>query len=402
MDAKQLKEGFYWTGVLDEKLQVFDIIMRTDFGTTYNSYVLCSEGKTVLFETVKAGFFDEYLTKLQKVADITKIDYLVVSHTEPDHAGSVERLLEYSPGMQILATPCAVGFLKEIVNRDFAAVPVKNGQEIQAGGRTLRFFHVPNLHWPDTMYTYIPEEQILVTCDSFGAHYCLPGVTSDQIVEEKEYESALQYYFDHIIGPFKPFMRKALQVIKPLEISMICTGHGPVLTGEKAGDAIRQYERWCAAEEKKAAKKVVVAYVSAYGYTGLLAGQIEKGLRAAGEGKDLEVCAYDMVTADASQVSAALETADGILLGTPTILGDALRPIWDLTFCLFPTAYAGKHAGAFGSYGWSGEGVPNLTERMKQLKMKVCEGLRVRFKPDEAALAKAYEYGREFAEKVLG
>ena len=116
METLQLREEFYWTGIVDDQLRVFDIIMYTEFGTTYNSYILKAGDKTVLFETAKAKFFDEYLEKLSEITDIRKIDYLVVNHTEPDHAGSVERLLELNPGLKIIATGCAIGFLKEIVN----------------------------------------------------------------------------------------------------------------------------------------------------------------------------------------------------------------------------------------------------------------------------------------------
>lgn len=181
METIKLRDGFYWTGIIDDKLRVFDIVMYTEFGTTYNSYVMKTGNKVVLFETAKARFFDEYLEKLKAVIDVTRIDYLVTSHTEPDHAGSVERLLDYSPRMKILATPCAISFLKEIVNRDFVSIAVKDDQRMTIGKRTLYFMLVPNLHWPDTMYTFIEEEQILVTCDSFGSHYCLEEVVSDKI-----------------------------------------------------------------------------------------------------------------------------------------------------------------------------------------------------------------------------
>ena len=174
MKSIKLRDNFYWTGIIDDQLRVFDIIMYTEFGTTYNSYVMKAGDKTILFETAKAKFFDQYLEKLQEVTDVHKIDYLVVSHTEPDHAGSVEKLLDYSPQMKVIATGCALGFLKEIVNRDFVGIPARDEEKMVIGNRTLKFMFVPNLHWPDTMYTFIEEEQILVTCDSFGSHYCLP------------------------------------------------------------------------------------------------------------------------------------------------------------------------------------------------------------------------------------
>lgn len=398
MEALKLREGFYWTGIIDDKLRVFDIIMYTEFGTTYNSYVMKRGGKTVLFETAKAKFFDSYLEKLRSVIDVTKIDYLVVSHTEPDHAGSVEKLLEYSPQMKILATPCAIGFLKEIVNRDFVSIGVRDGQEMKIGDRTLRFMLVPNLHWPDTMYTFIEEEQILVTCDSFGSHYCLPQVVSDFITEEEDYQKALKYYYDCIIGPFKPYMLKALDRVEDMDVSMVCTGHGPVLTGERIRQVMKQYREWSTVVNPNEQKTVIIPYVSAYGYTGMLAERIAQGVRDSGP---VAVRTYDMVEADQGKVLEELQFADGILLGTPTIVGEALKPIWDLTLAMFPPTHGGKFAGAFGSYGWSGEGVPHITERLKQLKMKTVEGFRVRFKPSEADLVGAYEFGYQFGCMVL-
>ena len=393
MKSIQLRDNFYWTGIIDEQLRVFDIIMYTEFGTTYNSYVMKAGNKTVLFETAKAKFFDEYLEKLQEVTDVHKIDYLVVSHTEPDHAGSVERLLDYSPQMKVIATGCALGFLKEIVNRDFVGIPARDEDKMEIGNRTLRFMFVPNLHWPDTMYTFIEEEQILVTCDSFGAHYCLPEVVSTEIKEEEDYQKALKYYYDCIIGPFKPFMLKALERVETMDISMICTGHGPVLVGDRIKAVMKQYREWSTVVNPNPKKTVIIPYVSAYGYTKTLAEKIAEGVRDSG---NIDVRSYDMVEADASKVSEEILFADGILLGTPTIVGDALKPIWDLTLGMFPATHGGKYAGAFGSYGWSGEGVPNITERLRQLKMKVSEGFRVRFKPSEADLVSAYEYGYQF------
>lgn len=290
MQTVLLRDGFYWTGIMDKELRVFDIIMYTEFGTTYNSYVLKTADKTILFETAKAKFFEEYIDKLKEIMDVTRIDYLVVSHTEPDHAGSIERLLTYSPQMKILATSCAIGFLREIVNRDFVGIPVRDNQEMVIGSRTLRFLIVPNLHWPDTMYTFIQEEQILVTCDSFGSHYCVPQVTSDGIVCEEDYQKALRYYFDNIIGPFKKYMLQALERVEPLDISMICTGHGPVLAGSRIRSVMEQYREWSTVVNPNQKKTVVIPYVSAYGYTALLAEKIQEGIEDSGE---VEVRLYD-------------------------------------------------------------------------------------------------------------
>ncbi len=397
MKSIKLRDDFYWTGIIDDQLRVFDIIMYTEFGTTYNSYVLKADDKIVLFETAKAKFFDEYLSKLQEVIDVTKIDYLVVDHTEPDHAGSVEKLLDYSPQMKIIATATAISFLKEIVNRDFVSLTVKDNQKMTIGNRTLNFMVVPNLHWPDTMYTFIEEEQILVTCDSFGSHYCLPEVVSTAIKNEEDYQSALRYYYDCIIGPFKPFMLKALNRVEKMDISMIATGHGPVLVGDRIPQVMKTYREWSTVVNPNTKKTVVIPYVSAYGYTGMLAEKIAEGVKDSG---DVDVRIYDMVTADKAKVNEEMLFADGLLFGTPTIVGDALQPIWDLVISMFPGTHGGKHASAFGSYGWSGEGVPNIIDRLRQLKMKVTDGLKIRFKPSEADLVTAYEFGYQFGCKV--
>lgn len=392
MKALKLRENFYWTGIVDADLRVFDIIMYTEFGTTYNSYVLKTGDKTVLFETAKEKFFDDYLEKLKEITDVESIDYLVVEHTEPDHAGSVERLLDLNPGMKIIATGCALGFLKEIVNRDFTGIPARDNMTMKIGDRTLRFLFVPNLHWPDTMYTYIEEEQILVTCDSFGSHYGFDDVLLSKVTDWEGYMRATKYYYDNIIGPFKPFMLKALERVRELDISMICTGHGPVID-DKIDFILNTYEEWSTVVNSNPKKTVIMPYVSAYGYTKSLAEKIAEGIRASG---DIDVRAYDMVEADQAKVLEELGFADGILFGSPTIVGEALKPIWDLTTSIFAGTHGGKLASAFGSYGWSGEAVPHLIERLKQLNMKVTEGFRVRFKPDENQLQDAFDYGFNF------
>ena len=399
MEAKayKLRENFYWAGILDDTLRVFDIIMYTEFGTTYNSYVYKAGDKTILFETAKAKYFDEYLKELEEITDVKKIDYLVVSHTEPDHAGSVERLLELNPGLKVIATPTAISFLKNIVNRDFCSIAVKDEQEMKIGTLSMRFLHVPNLHWPDTMYTYLEEEQILVTCDSFGSHYAFSEIVSSKVTNEEDYWKATRYYFDCIIGPFKPFMLKALDRIRDLDISMICTGHGPVLDSG-IDRMLNTYREWCTIVNPNPRKTVVIPYVSAYGYTGQLADQIGKGIADSG---DIDVRSYDLVSTEQGKVLEELGFADGILFGTPTIVGEALKPIWDLTTSIFAGTHGGKLASAFGSYGWSGEGVPHIIERLKQLKMRVTEGFRVRFKPSETDLLNAYEYGYNFGCMLL-
>lgn len=396
MGAIKAKDHIWYVGVQDPDLRVFDIIMHSDYGTSYNSYIVKGTEKTVLFETSKAKFFDEFLNNVREVTDPAKIDYIVVNHTEPDHSGSMEKLLELAPNATVLGSGTAITFLKEIVNHPFNAKAVSEKDSIDLGGLTLTFLSLPMLHWPDSMYTYIPELKALFTCDSFGCHYADERVFNDLI--EGDFTEAYKYYFDNIIGPFKnPFMLKALDRIKDLPIEFVGNGHGPVLRSN-IQHYFDLYRTWSTpvAREKKT---VAVAYVSAYGYTRQLAENICAGLAESG----VDVKCFDLVTDDNAEAKAAIADADGFLLGSPTLVGDALPPVYEMLIGLNPIIHKGKFAGAFGSYGWSGEAVPNLTARMQQLKLNMpLEGMKVRFKPTQADLDAAKQYGLAFGNAVRG
>jgi flavorubredoxin/NADPH-dependent 2,4-dienoyl-CoA reductase/sulfur reductase-like enzyme len=397
MKTKQLTNDLFWVGNQDPELRIFDILMYTEFGTSYNSYVLKGSEKSVVFETSKAKFSDQYIEKLTEIIPLDEIDYIIVSHTEPDHSGTIEKLLELNPKLKLVGTSAAMNFMKEICNKDFASVIVKDGDKLSLGNKTLKFIAAPNLHWPDTMFTYVEEDGILVTCDAFGSHYSLEGVTNDTIPSREDYESALKYYFDGIVAPFKSFVLEALKKVEGLKINMILTGHGPVLTDEPMA-VVEQYRKWSTEKNPNIKKTVIIPYVSAYGYTETLAKKIAEGVQAYA---DIDVRLYDMVYADTEKVLDELYWADGILFGTPTMVGEALKPIWDLTTSMFAKTHGKKIASAFGSYGWSGEGVPNIMERLKQLGMKLYgEGLRIRFKPNEAQLQEAFEFGYGFGASV--
>ena len=226
MGALQAKENIWYVGVQDPGLRVFDIIMHSDHGTSYNSYIVKGTEKTVLFETSKEPFFEEFLANIREVCDPASLDYIVVNHTEPDHTGSMKRLLELAPGATVLGSGTALTFLKEIVNGPFPSRAVTEKDEIDLGGLTMKFLSVPMLHWPDSMYTYIPELKALFTCDSFGCHYADPRVFNDLI--DGDFTPAYKYYFDHIIGPFKdPFMRSALDRSAACPWSLWATATAP-------------------------------------------------------------------------------------------------------------------------------------------------------------------------------
>ncbi|MCR6513295.1 FprA family A-type flavoprotein [Clostridium chrysemydis] len=398
----EIKKDIYWVGALDPGLRVFDIIMYTPYGTTYNSYVVKGSEKIALFETVKEKCFDEYLKTLETLdIDISKIDYIVVDHTEPDHAGSVGKILDIAPNAKVVGSMQAINFLKEILNRDFDHIVAKDGDTLSLGNKTLKFISAPFLHWPDSMYTYVPEEKVLFTCDSFGSHYSCEEVFNDLVPNKEHYLEALRYYYDCIFGPYKNFVLKGIEKIKDLDIDMICPGHGPVLR-ENPWEVVNTYREWSTPTRPSinGDKKVTISYVSAYGYTEELAKCIAEGIKRS---HSVEVKMYDLTHAETSDVLKDIEESDGILFGSPTIVNELLPPIRILLANLNPIIHGGKYAAAFGSYGWSGEAVPRIEHRLDELKMKLAApGLKVKFRASKEQKEEARCYGDNFAKAMFG
>lgn len=391
----ELSKQLYYIGVQDEPLRVFDIVMHTPYGTSYNAYLINGTEKSALVETVKLGFSDTYFKAIEEIMPISDIDYLIINHTEPDHAGTIPLLLEKNPGLTLVGTNSALTFVAQIINRDFSSKAVKKGDELDLGGRVLQFHPMPNLHWPDTMFTFDTLSKSLFTCDAFGAHYAFDAVLFSKMKDKNEYISAQHQYFLDILSPFiRPFMVNGLQAAKALNPTMILTGHGPVLDAD-LDQLFERYDTWCAPQPKNG-KSVAIAYVSSYGYTKALAQVISETLKA----KQVEVDMFDLLQKPACDAVCAILNADGFLLGTPTILGDALEPVVALAASIHPIQVKGKLASAFGSYGWSGEGVPFVMERLNQLKVKTIEGYRARLKPSDAELQGAKDFATRFAEAL--
>jgi flavorubredoxin len=241
-----------------------------------------------------------------------------------------------------------------------------------------------------------------MTCDSFGSHYCFDGIFNDEIPKDKqaEYMDALKYYYDCIMGPFKAHVIKALDKIKDFEIDTICTGHGPILRGniDFYRDIYRKWSTEIAPTDGKT--RVVIPYVSAYGFTEELAYSISRGIKSKID--DAIIDLYNVIEHEQAHIMEKIYWADAVLFGSPTINGDALEPIMELLIKMNPLVHGGKVAAAFGSFGWSGEAVPNIEARLKALRMKlVTPGLKINFKPNEEELQKAFEFGESIADKLI-
>jgi NADH oxidase (H2O-forming) len=387
MGSVKLKNNIYCIGVKNPELRVFDIIMETQKGTSYNSYLIVDD-KVAIIDTVKDGYYEEFLSNIKGIIGERKVDYIVVQHTELDHSGSLARLLKDYPDAVVVGSISAINYSKQITNFDFQSKDFK--QELSLGKTTLKFISAPNLHWPDTIFTYVVEQEVLFTCDFLGCHYCPTNDINVNFTED--YFKEMKYYFDVIMGPFKKFVLMALDRIKPLKLDIVAPSHGPVHI-QDIEKYIRLYSEW-AQYQLPEEKRIEIFYVSAYGNTEKMARYIESKLQSRG----FKASAHEITTMGLETVVSLIEKSSGILLGSPTINQDALKPVWDVLSMVCAITNRGKAAAAFGSYGWSGEGVKMLTDRLKSLKFKVIDdGLMFNFVANEEDYNKADEFITKFA-----
>jgi NADH oxidase (H2O-forming) len=383
-----------WIGVLDYHIRTFDIVMQTRYGTTYNSYFINAEKKAVV-ELAKEKFSETYLTKLRSVTNPEEIKYIILNHTEPDHSGSLGNLLKLAPDAIVVGSGNAIRYIEDMVNVPFRSLVVKDGDTLDLGNKTLRFISAPNLHWPDSIYTLLVEDRVLFTCDSFGAHYCSPDMFSEF---NDTYSEAFKYYFDVILKPFSRFMQRAIERIRPLEIDFICPGHGPIhhKNLKTAVDLSEKYSTgYINITSGKDHYNILIACVSAYGYTRNAAEMIAKGIL---ENSEIEVEVLDIENISTDELERKLIIADGLLVGSPTINQNTLLPVYKLFALINPLRDKGKLGGAFGSFGWSGESPKIILENLRLLKLKIFEEAGAfKFSPGRDKEERLIDFGRKFA-----
>mgnify|MGYP001608507277 CR=1 FL=1 len=372
MENLKLKDNIYWVGVKNPELRTFDIIVKTQVGTTYNSYLIDDE-KVAVIDAVKDGYFDIFAANIKNIIGDRKVDYIIVQHTELDHTGALSDLIDAYPDAKVIGSKAALTYLKNILNKEFNATNVP--EELNLGTTTLKFIQVPNLHWPDTMFTYAVEKSVLFTCDVFGAHFCPKENMTDDT--SKSYIHELEYYFGAIMGPFKKFVNMGLDKIKDLDIEIIAPSHGPIHLKEVQKFIVKYRE--LAKVTPITQKNVQIFYVSAYGNTQKMAEYLKDKIVL----KGIKAEVHEITSMKYEDIIALIEGASGILIGSPTLNQDAVKPTWDVLSMVCAITNRGKAAGAFGSYGWSGEAPLMLTQRLQSLKFKVVEGgLKFRLVPN--------------------
>lgn len=400
MGYTKIIDDVYYIGVLNPSLRVFDIVMSTEYGTSYNSYVVKGSEKTAIIESAHDEYFEYYLDNLEKIIDVNSIDYIIMNHNEPDHSGSVAKFLKLNPNITLVATQVGAVYLKNIINDDSINIKVvEDGETLSLGNKTLKFIKAPFLHWPDTMFTWLEEDNILFPCDFLGAHYCEPQIMDTMCKKPPAYEVAYRGYYDAIFKPFKKYVLEGLEKIKDLDIKIACTSHGPILTkGCYLEGNIAKYLEW-STEDTSALKNIPMFYCSAYGNTEKLAHSISEGIREVRE--DVVVELYDIIKHDMGELGQKLNESYAFLLGSPTLNKDAVPPVWQLLSHIDAINISKRKAAIFGSYGWSGEAFNNLAGRLKGLRVDLYpEPFKATLVVSEEDLIKAKEYGKEFAKTL--
>lgn len=396
-----LAPGVFWIGALDPHLRVFDVILKTANGTTYNAYCVRGDAGVAVIDTVKAEYADTFFERLEQVARYDEITVIVLNHLEPDHTGALPELMRRAPNARLYISVKAQTMLKGLLkSEDLAYTPVDSGDTVDLGGRTLTFLNTPFLHWPDTQCTYLNEEAVLFSGDVFGCHFCDNRLFNDRV---GDFRFSFEYYYQHIMRPFREHVRHGLDLIEPLELKLIAPAHGPILRDTPRA-YVQRYRQLAAPllhnEAAGHAKTLVIFYISSYGNTARMALAVRDG---AEEIDGVRASLYDLQGGEVTPFVDLIEEADGIVFGSPTINGDAVKPIWDLLSSLAVVSIRDKLGAAFGSYGWTGEAVSMLEDRLRGLKLRVpVAGVRVKLIPSEEELQSCRVFGRQLAEHLTG
>lgn len=400
LHSVELSPRVHWIGALDPGIRTFDVILKTANGTSYNAYIVRGSEGVAVIDTVKDEFADDFFKRLEQVASYDDITVIVLNHLEPDHTGALPALMERAPNAHLYISYRAQMMLKALLKREnLEFTPVDTGDTIGLGDRSLHFLHTPYLHWPDTQCTYLPEEQILFSGDVFGCHFCDPRLFNDRC---GDFRFSFEYYYAHIMRPFREHVIHALDLVEALPISTIAPAHGPILR-DRPKDYVCRYRELATSRLKReiapGEKTLLIFYISSYGNTARMAESI---YAAAQEVKGVRASLYDLAGGEISTFTDLVEEADALILGSPTINGDAVKPIWDLLSSLTVIDLKGKLGAAFGSFGWSGEAVRMIEDRLRGLKLRVpVQGLRVKLIPTPEEIQECREFGHALGEELM-
>ncbi len=394
--AFKMTDKVTWVGKIDWELRRFHgDEYSTHRGSSYNSYLIKDE-KTVLIDTVWKPFDEEFVENLKKEVDLKDIDYIISNHAEVDHSGALPLLLKEIPDVPIYCSANGAKILKAHYHEDWNFVEVKTGDTLDIGESTLTFIEARMLHWPDTMFTYMSGENILFSNDAFGQHYASELMYNDLVDQAELYQEAIKYYAN-ILTPFSPLVTNKIKEVLSFElpVDIIATSHG-IIWRDNPAQIIEKYLEWADAYQEN---QITIVYDTMWGATRRMAEGIAEGIQLAD--KDVTVKLYNAANSDKNDVITEMFKSKAVLVGSSTVNKSIMSATAGILDMIRGIGFKNKKAGAFGSYGWSGESVGLITERLKDAKFEVVdEGLKAFWNPDKDAMDQCVEYGKEFVKKI--
>ncbi|MBV4421753.1 anaerobic nitric oxide reductase flavorubredoxin [Clostridium tyrobutyricum] len=394
--GKKITDKVTWVGKVDWGLKRFHgDEYSTHKGSSYNSYLI-RDKKTVLIDTVWQPYDKEFVSRLKEEIDLKEIDYIIANHNEIDHSGALPELMREIPGTPIYCTKNGAKIIKGHYHEDWNFVEVKTGDTLDIGQNKLIFVEAPMLHWPDTMFTYLTGENILFSNDGFGQHFATELLYNDKVDQGELYEQAIKYYAN-ILNPFSTFVKKKINEILSLNLplSMICPSHG-VIWRENPAQIVEQYLKWADSYQED---QITFIYDTMWNSTRKMAEAIAEGIHEVSPSTVIKL--MNSAKYDKNDIITEVFRSKAILVGSPTINNGYLFSIGGIVEMIKGLKFKGKSASAFGSYGWSGEVVKQLTKALEESGFKIVDnGHRSLWIPDEKELDVCREYGRQFVKSL--
>ena len=392
--AVELAKGVYWVGAVDWGIRHFHgFELSTHRGTTYNAYLIVDE-EVVLVDTVWEPFAQELLRNVSEIVDPAKITYVVANHAEVDHSGGLPAVMRAAPDATVVVSKGGEKSIPGHYHEDWKLRPVKTGDRIKIGENELVFVEAPMLHWPDSMFTYLTGRNVLMPNDAFGQHYATAYRFNDQVDEEELYEEAIKYYAN-ILTPFSGQVLKKIDEVLALNlpVSMIAPSHG-VIWRKDPLQIVKKYQEWARQEPEP---RAVVLYDTMWEATRRMADAIGEGLAEAGVDNKI----FHMSKADRNDVVTEIFRSRAVIVGSPTFNNGVLPTMAPILEDLRGLKFKNKVGAAFGSYGWSGEGVKVMEEHLRKCGIDVvAKGIRCKWQPTESDLSDCRKFGGEIGSAV--
>ncbi len=387
MKFQEIKNNIFYCGLNDCDRRIFDELIPLEHGTSYNSYLVKGSEKTAIIDTMYPPKTGEYLKRLAE-NQIGKVDYIIANHGEQDHSGSIPALLEKYPNAIVLTNSKCAENIKNMLHVPAEKIrEVADGEEVSLGDKTLKFIFAPGVHWPDTMFTYIKEDNVICTCDFLGAHYTFSDVFA---VESKELEKSAKRYYAEIMMPFRMMCKRYTQMIKDMNVDMILPSHGPVY--KNPSFILDLYADWTSDTPKNL---VVLPYVSMYNSTMEMIDRLAEKLNAEG----IETFKFDIVDDDLGDLAMALVDAATIVMGTSMVLAGPHPMAVNVAYLASVLRPKAKFASLIGSYGWGGKLFDIIVNLLAPLKLDLIEPIQIKGKPTEEDFKKVDEMAKTIFEK---